>query len=990
MYVCYYLKPLPWSGARLPGSGRMSVLDRSGASSPDTARQAPLSQLLSQTLSPFNSFLKIAHVNSQSLLCHIDEFRTIFELSNFDLILVSETWLKPNLSDHSVELPNYTLFRNDRLCKVGGGVGVFVKSSFPTSILYSSDNRAEGRPEFMFLDVCVNSSHVLLAVCYRAPNVAYGAFVEFDSVLLDFLARYSHVVVMGDFNCDMMGPATHELTYLTTLFRSCDMTLLPLDATHHTATSDTLLDIIAVADPALVVHHGQYPAPGLSKHDLIFCVYSLTTPKSSPKFITYRNLNAINVNCLLFDAYLMPWHLITSENDVDVMVNLFNNFITILYDKHAPLVTKRVTKKPAPWLTDFLRQLQRQRDVAFRRAKRTKSPVDWVAYKRLRNSTQQQFRNAKVRFYYTKFSRNQTSKSLWTSVKELGIGKTKCENLISLDLNTINDYFVNIPIDLAGARDYVTELSTTHLVRPLNQFSFVPVTEADVLGAVVRMSSNAVGADKIPIKLIKYILPAVLPVVTTIFNKSLSTSIFPSHWKSAVVRPLQKIKSPLSPSDFRPISILCALSKCLERVVHQQFSSFIERNYLLSNFQSGFRPLHSTTTALLKITDDIRSAIDKSQATILTLFDFSKAFDSVYHPLLFIKMVKGGFSDGCVNWVRSYLTGRQQCVSANGRESDWQPVTRGVPQGSVLGPLLFSYYLNDITTVIKHSNFHLYADDLQIYTHFPLHDFNNIVVNMNFDIEAIAKWAYRHGLKLNENKTQAILLGTSRLINNIDLNTAPKLSLNDYPLTYCESVKNLGVIIGKNLNWTKQVTETSNRVFACIHSLKRFALYLPLNIKLLLVKTLAFSLFNYCDSVINDMTVELSDKLQRVQNYCIRFVFNLKRSDHVTPYFNQLSILKLKELRKYRILMLLHAIINDSSPVYLSERFVFISQISSRSTRRGNSLLSIPIHRTVTYNKSFTVSACRYWNKLPDYIKNIEKRARFGAEVKSYLWALGD
>lgn len=207
------------------------------------------------------------------------------------------------------------------------------------------------------------------------------------------------------------------------------------------------------------------------------------------------------------------------------------------------------------------------------------------------------------------------------------------------------------------------------------------------------------------------------------------------------------------------------------------------------------------------------------------------------------------------------MTGRQQCLSANGNESNWQLVTRGVSQGSVVGPLLFYYYLNDVTTVIKHSNFHLYAGDLQIYPHFPFHNFKITVANMNFGIEAIASWAHRLGHKTKREQTQVFLLGSSRLTNNTDLKTAPKHLFKDYPLKYCNRMKNPGIIINKNLNLNEQVIETSNRVFASIHSLKRFALYLPLNIKLLLAKALAFPRFNFCDSVTNDMTVELSGKL---------------------------------------------------------------------------------------------------------------------------------
>lgn len=941
-------------------------------------------QNLCQTLAPYSNFIKAAHVNVQSLFCHIDEFRTIFQQNICDIILISESWLKPNVTDTAVELPGYTLYRNDRLYKGGGGVAAFINSNLNATVLQLSDTSLAARPEFMFFEVRVTGTPMLVGVCYRAPGL--GFLDEFEHVLLDLMVRYSHVIIMGDFNSNLLGPATHDQTYLTTMFHSCGMTILPLQATHHTSTCDTWLDVMAISDSTHIVHHGQLSVPGLSKHDLVFCVYRLLPPKPHPQIIRYRYYKGIDFIKFHEDALRVPWDEIISGNDIDRIIIEFNRAIITLFDKHAPITTKRVTRKPAPWITDHIRQLQRQRDSAFRKAKRTKIPNDWIAYKRLRNKVQQQFRNAKIRFFYNSFSNKKSSKTMWSKVKQLGISKSTAMHPISLDLNVINDYFVNIPVDVTRAQDYYRELTDAPLVVPCrNQFSFTAVTESDVLRAVLRLTSNAVGADNIPIKFIKDSLSVTLPVITSIFNKSLSLSVFPAAWKNAIVRPLQKNTSPTTPSDYRPISILPALSKCLERIVHNQMSSYIEHNNILSNIQSGFRPQHSTTSALLKITEDIRSAMDKRQGTVLTLFDFSKAFDCVYHPLLLFKLKAVGFSESCVGWVESYLSNRRQCVKTYNNESCWRPVTRGVPQGSVLGPLLFSLYINDVTTVIQHSQCHLYADDLQIYQHFPISNFQNTVNDTNIDITSIISWANRHGLKLNESKTQVIVIGSSRLIPKIDLTTAPKLKIMDHYLDYSDKVKNLGLLITRNLGWKDQIVETCNKVFSGIHSLKRFAPYLPFDMKVILVSALIFPYFNYCDIVMDDMTVELSDKLQRAQNYCIRFIFNLRRDAHVTPFFNHLSLLKLKELRQYHALTFLHAVLKTGSPRYIFERFKFLSQISSHSTRYGSSQLSIPHHNSMFLNKSFTVSVCRSWNSLPDSLRNMDDSAGFRAGLKDLL-----
>ena len=227
------------------------------------------------------------------------------------------------------------------------------------------------------------------------------------------------------------------------------------------------------------------------------------------------------------------------------------------------------------------------------------------------------------------------------------------------------------------------------------------------------------------------------------------TSTYPNIWKGAFIRPLPKTDMPTAPKDYRPINILPALSKALERIVHKQLTDYFNEHSLFDTYQSGFRTGHSTTTALLKVTEDIRQAMDEQMSTVLTLLDFGKAFDSANTDLLLHKLRHLYLSHHTVSWFNSYLRDRQQCVSVGNQISSWKIVKKRVPQGSVLGPLLFTVYVNDISKTLKHCKYHMYADDLQIYLHAHPTTLNDAIRKVNEDFD---KNLDSHLTRKNHNK----------------------------------------------------------------------------------------------------------------------------------------------------------------------------------------------------------------------------------------------
>lgn len=273
-------------------------------------------------------------------------------------------------------------------------------------------------------------------------------------------------------------------------------------------------------------------------------------------------------------------------------------------------------------------------------------------------------------------------------------------------------------------------------------FEFSSVSEIEVYESIMKVRSNAIGVDGVSIKFLKIVLPYVVSSITHIFNHCLTTSAFPKLWKIGKITPVAKISYAKSPNDYRPVSILSVLSKVFESLLSNQLTGYLNNNMLLSPLQSGFRAGHSCSTAAMKVMDDVREQLDKGNMSIMCFLDFSKAFDMVNHHILCQKLkYYYGLSDSALLLIINYLTDRSQKVVVGDSESSLKSVTSGVPQGSVLGPLLFSVFINDVFQVCSNCNMHAYADDIQLYISNRIGLVEDMCCRLNEDLIEIWKWS---------------------------------------------------------------------------------------------------------------------------------------------------------------------------------------------------------------------------------------------------------
>lgn len=932
--------------------------------------------------------LNVCHLNAQSIPQHYTELVESFKSAPIQAILISETWLKPSLPSTSFGLPGYVLIRNDRTGKRGGGVAIYLRDDFPYKIIASSCPAYSASPEYLFLETNVRGVKVVLGVIYCPPNIDFSS--QLDTLLVSISSEYNHVVIMGDFNTDLTKVNSNSRKLLS-IVESANLHVLPLDPTHtNLDTTDTWLDLILTSSREPVINHGQMSAPGFSRHDLIYLAYRIKPPKVKPKYLNLRSFGKMDLDLLGADAESLDWSACYAASSIDDKISLFNKGIIGLFDVHAPVRTVRVRRPPSPWVSEGVRMAMSKRNKAFRKYKRDRTEVNWSTYKRARNLCNKMARNAKRKYFHESLV-GTSAANTWKFLKTVGVGKPQsAKQKLPFSPDDFNNHF-----SATSKLDYATKQETIDLIKSLpspasRSFEFCTVSEDEVKKTLISVNSKAVGCDEVSRVMIFHIFNSILPVLTHIINFSLSSSSFPDIWRKALVIPLPKTSSPSSLNHFRPISVLPFLSKILEAIVHRQLSSFVFSNALISPFQSGFRPGHSTATALLNVTEDVRECMENTKLTILVLIDFSNAFNNVDHDILLAVLSHLGASSSVTDWFSSYLCGRQQAVLADGLTSGWCDLETGVPQGGILSPILFSIFINQLTLNLKCAH-HLYADDLQLHANAEASNISDAVLALVNDLHTIQEWSSRFGISVNPSKCQAIILGSPYLIKRLDLSLTPPIHFNGTLIPYSSQVKDLGLNIDSTFSWAAHITEVSRKVTGTLCSLYRFKYFLPPATKILLVQSLILPIIDYADVCYTDINQDLLLKLDRLLNNCIRFIFGLRKYDHISDFRAKLKWLPIRQRRNLRILSLLFSILHDPAiPNYLKCKFQFLCDSHDRNLRSSsNLLLNLPLHRTGFLSNSFKLSAMRLWNDLPPDIRLLPSKFSFKRAVHNlYLNSL--
>jgi hypothetical protein len=676
-----------------------------------------------------------------------------------------------------------------------------------------------------------------------------------------------------------------------------------------------------------------------SDHFLVLFDVTLVVnpPGKDEKFTNYRKFNSIDIDNFKKDISSSGLRNFDESMSMDDAVSLYDSVLTKLMDDHCPVIKKKLKKRPTPWIDLELRTLRQKRRAAERAWRKGKG--DRLDYTKLRDEfSRLEFVKRCAHHKESLRASSGDTKTLYKKLNRLlgnesqdlpkHLDSTKLsEDFKDFFSNKVNKIRRDITVELSESGPEEEPLTEATGQRTLcDEFSsFLAITAEDLKDLVSKMSNKFSCLDPIPTFLLKECIDELTPILLYILNQSLTTGSFPTGMKKAVIKPtLKKENADVdSLSNYRPVSNLTAISKLLERVVLNQLNEHLSSNDLHCPVQSGYRPHHSCETLLVRMTDDINREIQGGNIVLVVLLDLSAAFDTIDHEILLKKLLTDyGISGKALSWMKSYLEDRSFCVKIEDTISSLLELLFGVPQGSLLGPILFILYIKALQTIAAKYGLDVqfYADDSQLYISFhPSRpsDLAEVKDRINKCLAEIKTWMVNNFMKLNEDKTELLVMGKPRILKEFNLDVSLQFGKEKISPTECkgDSWKSLGVKLDESFSMSRQINNVRQKCSWTMMNLRTIGYYLDEGVKLMMVKQLVISKLDYCNSLYMNLPKTRLNKLRSVLNGAVRFIYNISdRAVDLVPYYKKAHILPLDQRIFFKVCLLAHKTVHGSSP----------------------------------------------------------------------------
>ena len=739
--------------------------------------------------------------------------------------------------------------------------------------------------------------------------------------------------------------------------------------TFPTRKSNTL-DIFATNRPGLV--NKCIPIPGIGDHEAIYVestILATYTPPVRRKLILWHKADH---RCLseLITSYSNNF---LSRHTIDAPIEvLWNEFKQLCLDCINSIPHKMSSSRfNQPWVTAYTKRLCRKKKRLYNKAHSSGLSTDWINYHRMKRQVQYECRNAYEQYIANLINSESqcTNKRFWSFIKNQrcdpsGVPSlTKDGSIISDDYmkaNELNNYFTSV---------FTKEDTSQIPIMNCNSYPDSPPIIVTCDG-VTRLLSNlhpnkAAGPDKLPSRFLKQFAIDLAPMLTLIYQASLNQGSVPEDWKKALVTPVFKKGDRSLAANYRPISLTCIICKQLEHIISTNIHEHLEKHGILHSVQHGFRKQRSCETQLINTVHDFASALNNREQIDAILLDMSKAFDTVPHERLCYKLSLYGIRGVTLKWIRSFLSGRTQKVILNGQESNTTRVLSGVPQGSVLGPLLFIVYINDMPNDIA-SNIKLYADDALLYrTIYSITD-THILQN---DLNMLQQWATTWLMTFNPSKCEFLQL------TNKNRPLESHYHINNKPIKQVTTAKYLGVTIDKNLSWSEHTRIVVNKANSALGFLRRNIGKCSTEVKSLCYKSLVRPILDYASVIWSPYHQHNIHSIEMVQRRAARFVYsNYDRYASVTQMLTNIGWLTMSQRREKLRAIMLFKIINNLVKVSATDELLNPQTNATRGHTRRFKQLNTNID---SYLHSFFPATIKLWNKLPEDLINHTDLQRF-------------